>query len=83
MTTDVREQAAKADVPDLKCWVVECFNMSAKVYASCRGRARYIAAIEIHDAGWATVSESLTKMTCHRHPEFDVDAISCGKEAVR
>lgn len=79
----------RADVlpEDWKCWLIDAYaycDVRAKVFALSRGRARYVAALSLREAGYAnTIIEALKNMKCTRAPEYDIEAQCCGKEAVR
>lgn len=69
---------------DWKCWVIDIFDMSAKVFALSRGRARYIAARSLLEVDYVrSIGEAFKNMKCTRAPEYDLDAQCCGKEAMR
>lgn len=69
---------------DWKCWVIDIFGMSAKVFALSRGRARFIAARSLREVDYVrSIGEAFQKMKCWRAPEYDIEAQCCGKEAIR
>ena len=69
---------------DWKCWVIDIFGMSAKVFALSRGRARFIAARSLREAGYVrNIGEAFKKMKCRRAGEYDVDALCYCREAIR
>jgi hypothetical protein len=69
---------------DWKCWVIDIFGTSAKVFALSRGRARYQVALSLREVDYVTtIGEAFRKMKCKRAPEYDIEAQCCGKEAVR
>lgn len=68
----------------LRCWEVEHSGITAKVFSTGRGKARYLVAQSIVEAGFAnTIGEAMVEMKCRRAKEHDAEAIICGKETVR
>jgi hypothetical protein len=66
----------------LKAYKITYNEIVVYYCAESRGRARYIAAMAIHEAGYCTVSEALKKMKCLRKPAMykDFDAEKRGIE---
>jgi hypothetical protein len=68
-------------MPDLRAYHIEAYGIGAYFAAPTRARARYLAALQIEDAGWSkTVGQALVDMRCHRAPERDLAAFSRGYE---
>jgi hypothetical protein len=66
----------------LKAYQITYNEIVVYYCAESRGRARYIAAMAIHEAGYCTVSEALKKIKCRRKQasHFDIDAEKKGRE---
>lgn len=68
----------------LYAWEITHSGITAKVFARNRARARYLAAQALEEAGFApSAGQAIIQLRCRRAPEYDVDALACGKEAIR
>lgn len=74
----------KSDGALFCCWEVTFAGITARVFARSRGRARYIAARDIKEVGWASsIGEAFVGMKCRRASEHDIQATVIGREAIR